>query len=120
MATDHNFHPETFAAPTVLCSAAQANTAEDYGCDYLTVPGQTDIAAGYCFESQGSTTIRWDAVVQITVPMPDVSLVDLLGVAEGRTVTATAIMRIDPAKEAELSNNPPFNIGDCLFFPLYI
>ncbi|MEM7225557.1 MAG: TadE/TadG family type IV pilus assembly protein [Pseudomonadota bacterium] len=119
MATDLDFHPENGFAPTVLCSAAAVDTAEEYGCDIVTVPGAVDIAAGYCFDRdpESSTPLRWDAVVQMTVPLADASLVDLLGIAGPRTITATAVVPISPIKVADLTSgqpgSPPFGIFAC-------
>ena len=80
----------------VACSAATAGSPEDYGCRIVRIPGASEITTAYCTDDAASE--HYDVTATMTLPMDDASLVDLLGLAGRRTVTATATMRVTPSK----------------------
>ena len=112
LAVDADIDPTGTGGTTVLCTAAVAGSAEDYACRYLSVPGAVDVTTGYCEDPLG--TVRYDAVVRVTAPMSDLSMVDLLGISGTRTVTATAVLRVDPAKSLDrLEIDDPYDPPAC-------
>ena len=104
MAVDDDILPINPAAEAAIaCSTTPAaGSAEAYACGLLRVPAEVSVTA--CHRGDPVDTERFDAEVVLTAPMDDVALVDLLGIMEGKTLTASAIMRVEPGK---LDENSP-------------
>ncbi|MEM7222374.1 MAG: TadE family protein [Pseudomonadota bacterium] len=96
----------------VACSATTAGSPEDYGCSIVTMPGPPGITTEYCIDDDDLE--HYDAIVTMTVDLDEISLVDLLGVASGKTATRTSTMRVTPNKfdSTEFTDLIPL-LSDC-------
>ena len=93
--------------PLVVCPEAAG--AEAVACQMLGVPSRGEVSACYQQEVFPPDEPVFSGVVTITAPMDELGLVvDIMGWASERDLTARATMRVEPTKIGPASVNPPF------------
>ena len=112
LAVDDDINPDFGNnGAAVPCTGLTALTGEEYACNRLDLPS-TSTTVSVCYE-QGKLPPQpiFNAVVTITAPMDDLGMIDIFGIAAGRTLTTTADMRVEDGKLSV--NNPIPNLNTC-------
>ena len=80
-----------------------ADTAEEYACSLLLLPGDSGVTVSSCYAdvnavAPATADDRREAKITIVASLSDISLVDLLGIGDDHNVTATAVVRVEEPK----------------------
>ncbi len=104
LAVDNDTYPKNVNGAPVDCASSDGvydkndPTAEAYTCSTMLLFADATVSA--CI-TEDISDLRYDAEVVVTALMSDVGMFDLFGVANGVTMTATAVMRVEGDKPAE-------------------
>ena len=118
LAVDDDMYPSAMGTPVDCDSpagvydAATNPTVEAYTCSTMLLFADAQVAA--CI-TEDILNIRYDAEVVVTTLMSDVGMFDLFGVANGVTMTATAVARVENGKNVD---GPPAHCGTNSISPI--
>ncbi len=117
LAVDNDMYPSAMGA-AVDCASSDGvydplnPTVEAYTCSTMLLFADAQVAA--CI-TEDILNIRYDAEVVVTTLMSDVGMFDLFGVANGVTMTATAVARVENGKDVD---GPPAHCGTNSISPI--
>ena len=105
LAVDNDMYPSAMGAAVPCKPAMGTATVEAYTCSTMLLFADATVSA--CI-TEDIPDLRYDAEVVVTALMAEVGMFDLFGVANGVTMTATAVMRVENGKNVD---GPPVHCG---------